>query len=179
MVKNLGGVDGLGKNPTDRGRMATKMSVVVDNAMIPVCCEFFPANVNDAVTTVKTIDGICCDIRRDGRYSNIVIGDKGYVSKHIENALRDRNMRLLTPQKSNCKRPKRFSTADKSRLKRRHKVENLFSRLDKFKKIHCRHEKNLASYKAFTLFGMILLVATVKLPCADHCKVCAIAKNPH
>ena len=139
MVKNVGGIDGLGKNPTDRGRMATKMSVVVDNAMIPVCCEFFPANVNNAVTAVKTIDGICCDIRRDGRYSNIVIGDNGYVSRHIENALRSRNMRLLTPQKINCK----YSTADKGRLKRRHKVENPFSRLDKFKKIHCIHENNL------------------------------------
>ena len=32
MIKNVGGVDGLGKNPTDRGRLATKMGAIVDSA---------------------------------------------------------------------------------------------------------------------------------------------------
>ena len=60
MIKNVGGIDGLGRNPTDRGRMATKLSVIVDNARIPLSCEFFPANRNDSVTAVATVDGICC-----------------------------------------------------------------------------------------------------------------------
>ena len=95
--------------------------------------------------------------RMDRRFSNIVIGDKGYVSSNVEDALRERRMRLLTPRKVNSRR-KKHSKADRDSLRRRHTVENLFSRLDKFKKIHCRHEKNLESYRGLTLFGMMLLV---------------------
>jgi putative transposase len=164
MIKNVGGVDGLGKNPTDRGRLATKMSVIVDESQIPLCCEFFPANASDATTAIKSVDGMCCDVRRDRRFTNVLIGDKGYVSRHIEAALKTRNMRLLTPQKKNCKNPRRFSKADKDRLKRRHKVENFFCRMDKFKKIHCRHDKSMVSYRALTLFGMMVIVTTAQGP---------------
>jgi putative transposase len=58
MIKNVGGVDGTGKNPTDRGRMATKMSVIVDEAQIPLCCEFFLANRSDATTAIQSVDGL-------------------------------------------------------------------------------------------------------------------------
>ena len=67
MIKYVGGIDGLGRNPTDRGRLATKLSVIVDNARIPLSCEFFPANRNDSVTAVATVDGICCATRPDRR----------------------------------------------------------------------------------------------------------------
>jgi hypothetical protein len=65
-----------------------------------------------------------------------VIGDKGYISRHIEEALRARNMRLLTPQRTNCRHPRIYSKEDRNSLRRRHKVENLFCRMDKFKKMH-------------------------------------------
>ena len=158
MIKNVNGIDGLGKNPTDRGRLATKMSVIVDNAMMPLCCEFFPANQVDCTTAIQTINNIQCSIKPDKRYSNIVIADKGYISKTIVQALKAKNMRLLTPTKKNSKQSISLSNDDRNRLKRRHKVENFFCRLDKFKRIHCRVDKSLAAFKAFTLLGMSLVV---------------------
>ena len=160
MIKNVGGVDGLGKNPTDRGRLATKLSVLVDNAMVPVSCEFFPANRNDCMTAIPTVKSICCPIRRDNRYTATIVGDKGYISKSIETDLRPMKLKLLTPYKKNARKPRAHSNAELGSLKQRHKVENLFCRLDKFRKIHCRHEKSLMSYRALTLLGMALIVTT-------------------
>ena len=54
----------------------------------------------------------------------------------------------------------------RNRLKRRHKIENLFCRLDKFKRLHVRVDKHLAVYEAFNMLAMILLTLPhiAKLP---------------
>lgn len=157
MIKNVGGRDGLGRNPTDRGRLATKMSVVVDNAMTPLSCEFSPANVHDTVPAVQTIDGIGCKLRNDNRYRNVIVGDKGYVSVKLSEAIRARNMRLLTPRKKNSTNRQRLKRSDKDLLRKRHKVENTFCRLDKFKKIHFRYEKSLKAFRGLTMLAFTLL----------------------
>jgi transposase len=36
MIKNVGGTDCTGRNPTDRGRLGTKVSVIIDEHKIPV-----------------------------------------------------------------------------------------------------------------------------------------------
>lgn len=159
MIKNVSGVDGLGKNPTDRGRLATKMSVIVDHNIVPVSCVFYPANVSDFVTAIPTVDAILCPIKKDKRYTNTIVGDKGYVSKNIECELKSRKMKLLTPRKRNMKFTRPLSQVELSILGQRHKIENCFCRLDKFKKIHCRHEKLLLSFKSMTFFAMTIIIS--------------------
>ena len=46
-VKNVYGRDCTGRNPTDRGRRATKLSAVVDDLGIPVSLLAAPGNVSD------------------------------------------------------------------------------------------------------------------------------------
>lgn len=169
MIKNVGGIDGLGKNPTDRGRLATKMGAIVDNAGIPVALEFFTANRNDVTTAMDTVSAIASPIRPEGflgpdrRFKHTLVGDKGYVSKQLRVALSPYGIRLVTPRKKNSKCKKKMHHDDQMRMNKRHKVENLFCRLDKFKKIHCRHEKTLSSFKSLTLFACIMLFATQKM----------------
>ena len=47
------GRDCIGRNPTDRGRNATKVSALVDQDGLPLSLVFFPANHSD----YKTVDG--------------------------------------------------------------------------------------------------------------------------
>ena len=107
------------------------------------------------------LDKLGCKVRINQMYKNPIIGDKGYISHKNEQALLKRRMNLLTPVKKNAKNAKKLTTAQKDALRRRacHKVEILFCRLDKFKKIHCRHEKSLKSYKALTFLAMALMFA--------------------
>lgn len=159
MTKNIAGVDGTGKNPTDRGRLATKQSIIVDYAQIPVSSCFFPANRNDVTTVLESVDNISCNIRKDKRYVNKLVGDKGYVSKELTRSLCTRNIRLLTPHKRNSKDKSKMSVSDRNSLRRRHVVENTFCRLDKFKKIHCRHERLLCCYEGLMMLAMTLITS--------------------
>ena len=83
MIKNVCGSDGTGPNPTDRAREATKISFICDQHMIPTSMQVYPANRNDIRTLEPAVRGIACPIHRDGRYTSILVGDKGYVSKPI------------------------------------------------------------------------------------------------
>lgn len=169
MIKNVGGVDGMGRNPTDRGRMATKLSAIVDRDGIPVSVEFFAANRSDVTTALESFNAIACPLQPcglfgpDRRFKRTLVGDKGYVSQELQNAVQPFGARLLTPRKKNSKIKNKLHYDDRRRLKRRHVVENLFCRLDKFKKIHCRHEKTLLAYKSFTLLACIMLFASPKI----------------
>jgi putative transposase len=160
MVKNICGEDGTGRNPTDRGRQATKVSVICDSNMVPVSCCYFPANIPDVSTLVQTVAAIKCPIKRDRRYSNVLIGDKGYVSKELVRILALGKTKLLTPTKQNALYRPKLTQADKGRLKRRHKIENLFCRLDKFKRIHLRMDRKVDQYSGFVHVAMILLTAS-------------------
>jgi transposase len=158
MIKNVSGHDGLGKNPTDRGRLATKMSVICDTDQVPVSCTFYPANKPDVTTLLESVEAIACNVKKDGRYSTTLIGDKGYICKaHAECLRRQKRMKVLTPTKTNAKTAKKMPQKDKDSLRRRHRVENLFCRLDKFRRLHFRYERSLTSYKALNDIAMMII----------------------
>ena len=55
-VKNVYGRDCIGRNPTDRGRAATKLSVLVDDLGVPLSLLFTPANCSDARLMDPTLE---------------------------------------------------------------------------------------------------------------------------
>ena len=81
MVKNIGGTDCVGKNPTDRGRLGTKTSIICDDNLVPLSCTHYGANVADINTLLGSFDEIKCQIKIDHRCTVNLIGDKGYVSE--------------------------------------------------------------------------------------------------
>ena len=78
-VKNILGRDCVGRNPTDRGRNATKMSVIVDETGIPVSLSYYPANVHDVRTVTKSLENLMVDVPK----STPIYADKGYDSKAV------------------------------------------------------------------------------------------------
>ena len=146
MIKNVSGRDEMGKNPSDRGRLATKMSIVCDDKKVPFSCTFYPANRNDCVTTEQSLQALKIKPR-----GYTIVGDKGYVSKFVAARLAVEGIKLLTPHKKNQRDVKLHSIAEKAQLKKRYVIENLFCRLDKFKRTQFRMDHWLRSYMAFTL----------------------------
>ena len=102
---------------------------------------------------------IKCPLRLNKRYINVIVADKGYVSQGLMRDLANVGMGLLTPSKLRMRRRLPMSKNQKASLKCRHKVENFFCRLDKFKKIYCRHEKSIKAYRALTALAMAILLA--------------------
>lgn len=157
MVKNIGGCDCLGKNPSDRGRLATKISVICDSDEVPISCSFFPANQQDITTVVETVSNIACKTKTDGRMVLTIAGDKAYVSKHVSKALESNNIRMVAPLKRNSLR-KPHKNSDIDMFRNRWKIEHVFCRLDKFRRIQTRHDKRLAAYAAFNYLAMAVIV---------------------
>jgi transposase len=158
MIKNVSGVDCTGKNSTDRGRQATKLSVICDQAQIPVAAVFYPANITDVTTTEETVSNIACSVRKDSRYRNTIIGDKGYVSEENTAILKTQDFKLLFPAKRNARKKYRTSK-ERGQLRRRHRIENLFCRLDKFKRIHVRRDNTIVVFEAMHKLAFSLLIA--------------------
>jgi transposase len=104
------------------------------------------------------------------------MGIKAYVSRTISQKLRNHNIRLISPLAAKAaswkallsepkkRSPRVLSNSDKTILKSRCKIEHVFCRLDKFRRIHCResyescHEKNLNSYAALNFLAMAIIV---------------------
>jgi transposase len=62
-----------------------------------------------------------------------------------------------TPAKRNSLNKVR-TKKERAQLRRMHCIENLFCRLDKFKRLHVRRDKSIASFEAMHQLAFCLLV---------------------
>ena len=83
-VKSIYGRDCVGRNPTDRGRRATKVSAIVNHDGVPMSLVAFPANTSD----YKTVDNTLLQSVRPTPISCPMYADKGYDSKQVRATFR-------------------------------------------------------------------------------------------
>ena len=76
-VKNVFGIDAVGRNPTDRGRKATKVVALVDDQGLPHRLGFLPANISDFRVLPSIIPFPASE------RGNRVYADKGFDSSAI------------------------------------------------------------------------------------------------
>ena len=149
-VRNIQGQDTYGKNALDRGRNNTKVSAVCDQNGVVLSSQLYPSNYNDSLTTLRAhweIPAFCIPDKR--RRTNL-IGDKGYVAHHVKNTLKSRRCNLITPNKKNQRQGLIAMTpANIKRLKRRQVIENVFMRLDSFKRLLVRYDHKCVNFEAF------------------------------
>ena len=87
-VKNVAGTNCTGRNPCDRGRLGTKISIIIDNEKIPVSEPlFFGANISDIKTIEDSVKSIPFALRKDNRVTLKLAGDKAYRSDAISRRL--------------------------------------------------------------------------------------------
>jgi transposase len=88
--KSPAGGEGTGKNPTDRGKLGWKWSILTDAKGIPIGVAIDGANRNDSVMLAPTLDdakesGLLCDIET-------IWLDRGYDSELTRERLKDRGI---------------------------------------------------------------------------------------
>lgn len=155
MIKNHLGVGTTGFNHFDRNRKATKLSVICDENKVPMASAFFKAGVADCKTIECTIKAIKSKLRRNKKYRHILAADKGYIinKKDRKDLYSKYGIQLVTPSRKN--QIIKTSEIDKMHLKHRYKIENVFCRLDQFKRIKCREERLLECYAELNYIAMI------------------------
>ena len=147
-VKNVYGTDCIGRNPTDRGRMATKLSTIVDDRGTPFALLCTPANQSDMRLLEPTLEGAMATLAPETR----LYADKGYDSAYNRQichrrGLRDRIFRRRT---INGRRTHAM----------RGVVERFFAWIDKYRRLILRYERHVAVYESLTLLAFGQLIET-------------------
>jgi putative transposase len=135
-VKNVFGTDVLGRNPTDRGRKASKVVAVVDERGLPHRLGFLPANVSDYKVLHSVLPLPKCEKGLK------VYADKGFDSEAIRKVILDAGFEPRIP--------KRGSPAAPWSERRRRVVERFFGVLDKCRRLILRYDKTVVAYEAWT-----------------------------
>ena len=148
-VKNQYGRDVLGRNPTDRARKATKVSMLADADGVPLAFHFHPANKHDSGTIGHLLDTASRKAGGNLQSHESLYADKGYDaascrSQCVKHGLVANIPRRGTPETSN---PVRYV------------VEVIFGRLDKFRRLLQRYEASVGHFKALHYLGALSLVA--------------------
>lgn len=140
MIKNIGGRDCTGGNPTDRGRKGTKVSVCIDSEKMPMSRPLFvSANVSDIKTVEDTITNIPFNLTLDGRRSIKIAGDKAYRSKMTSKRVFEKHrMRIITQPKKNEKDASNISKNDRAMFKKRIYIEHFFGMIKGWIRIRLR-----------------------------------------
>jgi len=134
-VKSMYGRDCVGRNPTDRGRRATKLSVVVDDVGMPHALLASPANVSDQRLLQPTLQAMLSPPHRGSE----LFADKGYDSA------------------ANRRTARAFGFNERIFKRRTHAkrgvVERYFSWQDKCRRLLVRYEQQVATYVALTILA--------------------------
>jgi transposase len=83
-----------------------------------------------------------------------VVGDRAYDATELRQQLRSQRCRAVIPCQPTRKIQRRY---DRTLYKLRHKVENFFQRLKRFRRIATRYEKLAASFFALVCFAAVLI----------------------
>ena len=100
-----------------------------------------------------------CAVRISSRCWINLVGDKGYVNYKLQEKLQKEKVNLYTPLKKNNKKIKnKYAYMKKYNKFNRISIENMFCRLDKFKRIQLRYEKKIINLEGFHLLAFIQII---------------------
>jgi putative transposase len=95
-VKNVCGRDVVGRNPTDRGRKATKVSLITNEEGTPLTTCFHRANKNDGITHLLDT---CARKTSKLKDATTLLADKGYDSEVCRSVCRSHNLEPMIPKR--------------------------------------------------------------------------------
>jgi transposase len=148
----FGGVEGSGKNPTDRGRPGVKHHALVDGHGIPLAGDITPANTPEIKELLPLVDSAgpldnATDVPK--HRPKKIYGDRAYDSEPHREKLRARGI--------DPKLAKRYTEHGSGLGKYRWVVERFFSWLHGFRKLRFVTEKDEANQFAFFDLALSLI----------------------
>ena len=146
-IKNVHGSDVVGPNPTDRGRMASKISLLTYSRGTPLCAVFHKANKHDGSTLKHTLETFQKKVAGHGNFSSL-LADKGYDASHCRDVCKRHHLDPLIPRRR---------TADT--YWGRYVVEQTFGLLDQFRRIRVRYETLVRNFKSMNFLALASIIS--------------------
>ena len=134
-----------GKNPTDRGKLGTKRSVLTDARGIPLGVAVSGANTHDIKLLQSTFDSVPIHRPQPTTRHQHVCLDKAYDSKDVRKFLKRRHYKSHVKSRGKEAKQKKKNPRFKAR---RWVVERTHSWINRFRRLLIRWEKKSQNYLA-------------------------------
>ena len=161
MIKNDCGEDCVGRNPTDRGRKGSKISLCCSSDMVALGFSFTGANRHDITEVENVMNCIPAPLKNVNRRSNNLIADKAYASETVKkNLWNNMKLRLVRENKKTKKNtnPEPLSRQDQALIRKRFIIENFFGALKKsYNRFRLRKERHLRNFKGMFYFAISMM----------------------
>ena len=144
-----------GKNPTDRGKVGVKRSVLCEGTGIPIGLAVDGANRHDMKLTKETLNNIVLQRPEPGPYHRQHLClDKGYDFNEVRQLVEEFRYTAHIKARGDEAKELRIDTSKKAR---RWVVERTHSWLNRFRRILVRWEKKAENYIGLLhfVFGLI------------------------
>ena len=143
-IKNVLGRDVTGRNHTDRGRLASKLSSVTDALGVMILFHLFPRNKSDQKVLLETF----------GDYtppSNLeLFADKGYDSRANRSYIRSLGYKGRITNRGQ----RRMHNGNRKRIR----VEHSFARIKQFRHLRQRYDCFANSFCSFVVIANIVII---------------------
>ena len=138
-VKNVYGSQVTGRNHTDRGRNATKVSLLCDMRGVPLEVQYHMPNKHDGTTLRHLLDNASQHLNKSLASHRELYADKAYDSITCRSTCQRHGLIALIPHRGS-----------RDNLgARRYIVETVFARLDKFRRVILRYDAKMHSFRSF------------------------------
>lgn len=158
-VKSMRGKDGLGSNPTDRGRKGFKVSLICDTNRMTRGVHMGPANQHDTKLLLPTIKNF--QTSRPDQESVGCLCDAGYVGRQLAIDCQKENIFLIVKPKKTGKNggwSHQLNRADQLSLnKYRNRIELLNGNIRRFRGLMIKWVTTLATYQSFLYVSLLCI----------------------
>lgn len=129
-----------------RGGFGTKVHAGVSGLGLPVKVLLTAGQEADVARAEALIDGVP---------AGVVIGDKGYDSRRVVEAIEARGAEAVIPSLSTRKEQRGY---DKERYKDRNLAERFWSKIKQFRRVATRYEKTARNFLAFVHVASLMVL---------------------
>jgi len=153
-IKSMNGKDRVGANPTDRGRNANKLSVVVDLLGVTVAFLLAEANKPDQNLMGETLNKTIYKRKTKSK----IYGDKGYSSRKCINVAKENNLIMCAENKKNSK--ELIFPVGTDINKYRYVIEAFNSWLKSNKRIILRYDRYATNFESYIMRAFCMVINT-------------------
>lgn len=159
-IKSIHGSDNLGSNPTDRGRNATKICIIVDHNGIPYSKFVDKGNTSDTKMFNPTINCIPIELKKKDKKLFRLLADRGFVARQLKKDAKNNKFKLLIPTKNykGGHKSHYINPSDRNILfGNRYKVERTNAWITNLRGINIRYERRFINYYSLFCYGLALI----------------------
>ena len=129
-----------------RGGFGTKIHAAVNGLGLPVKLVLTPGQAADVTQAPKLIEDVPFEV---------VIGDRGFDSQAVVDAMAAKGGEAVIPTRKNCKVQR---VIDRDRYKDRNLVERFWAKVKQYRRVATRYEKTARNFLALVHVASIMIL---------------------